>query len=108
MSIGNNIKVLRVRTKKQQQDIADLLEIDRKTYAKWEAEESEIKSSYIPKIAEIFDVEIADLFKSEKPNININPTFTENNNSVNTAVIILTDQNIVEKLLSVLGDTIKK
>lgn len=108
MSIGNNIKVLRVRTKKSQQDIADLLEIDRKTYAKWEAEESEIKSSYIPKIAEIFDVEIADLFKSEKPNININPTFTENNNSVNTAVIILTDQNIVEKLLSVLGDTIKK
>jgi transcriptional regulator with XRE-family HTH domain len=63
MSIGNNIKVLRVRTKKSQQDIADLLEIDRKTYAKWEAEESEIKSSYIPKIAEIFDVEIADLFK---------------------------------------------
>ena len=108
MSIGNNIKILRVITKKSQQDIADLLEIDRKTYAKWEAEESEIKSSYIPKIAEIFDVEIADLFKSEKPNININPTFTENNNSVNTAVIILTDQNIVEKLLSVLGDTIKK
>jgi transcriptional regulator with XRE-family HTH domain len=63
MSIGNNIKILRVITKKSQQDIADLLEIDRKTYAKWEAEESEIKSSYIPKIAEIFDVEIADLFK---------------------------------------------
>lgn len=107
MSIGNNIKILRTRTKKSQQEIADLLDVDRKTYAKCESDDSEIKSSYIPKLADVFDVEIADLFK-EEPKISINPTFNENNNSVNTAVIILTDKEAVEKLIEILGNTLKK
>jgi len=108
MSIGNNIKVLRTKAKKSHQDIADLIEVDRKTYAKWETGESEIKSSYIPKLANIFDVEIADLFKEEIPKININPTFIENNNSVNTAVIILTGKEAVEKIVEILENTLKK
>lgn len=107
MSIGNNIKVLRTRAKKSQQEIADLLDVDRKTYAKWEAEECQIKSSYIPQLAQVFDVKIEDLFK-ENSKININSTFNENNNSVNTAVIILTDKQAIEKLMEVLGNTIKK
>lgn len=106
MSIGNNIKVLRTRAKRSQQEIADLLDVDRKTYAKWEAGECEIKSSYIPKLADAFDVEIADLFK-EETKVNISPVFNENNNSVNTAIIILTDKEAVEKLVEILGNTTK-
>lgn len=108
MSVGNNIKVLRNRSKKSQQEIADMLDVDRKTYAKWESDECEIKSSYIPKLADIFDVEIADLFEKELPKVNINPVFNENNNSVNTAIIILTDKEAVEKLVEMLGSTIKR
>jgi transcriptional regulator with XRE-family HTH domain len=107
MSIGNNIKILRTRAKKSQQEIADLLDVDRKTYAKWETDDCEIKSSYIPKLADAFDVEIADLFKEESK-INISPVFNENNNSVNTAIIILTDKEAVDALMGLLGNTLKK
>ncbi len=107
MSIDRNLKALRINAKKSQQEIADLLNIDRKTYAKWE-NGHEIKSSYIPLIAEIFKLEISDLFTNEKTNPSANSSIIENDSSINTAVIILTDQNIVEKLISVLGDTIKK
>jgi transcriptional regulator with XRE-family HTH domain len=107
MSIGNNIKILRTRAKKSQQEIADLLDVDRKTYAKWETDDCEIKSSYIPKLADAFDVEIADLFKEESAKINISPVFNENNNFVN-AVILLTDKEAMDKLIEILGSTLKK
>lgn len=107
MSIGNNIKILRTRAKKSQQEIADLLDVDRKTYAKWETEDCKIKGSYIPKLADAFDVEVADLFKEESK-INISPVFNENNNSVNTAIIILTDKEAVDALMGLLGNTLKK
>lgn len=66
MGIGTNLKRLRSKTKFSQQDIADKLNVDRITYVNWENETSDIKSQYIPKIAEIFNVEIQDLFKDDK------------------------------------------
>lgn len=67
MGVGTNLKKLRInKTRFSQQDVADKLEIDRVTYINWENESSDIKSQYIPKIAEIFDVEIQDLFKDDK------------------------------------------
>jgi len=64
MAIGNNLRKLRSKTKYSQQDIADFLEIDRVTYGHWESETSDVKSQYIPKLAEIFDIPIADLFQN--------------------------------------------
>lgn len=58
MAIGTNLKKLRSNTKYSQQDIADFLEIDRVTYANWENETTDVKSQYIPKLAEIFGVTI--------------------------------------------------
>ena len=66
MGIGTNLKKLRSKTKYSQQDIADLLQIDRITYINWEKEATDIKSQYIPKLAEIFKVDILDLFDQEK------------------------------------------
>jgi transcriptional regulator with XRE-family HTH domain len=103
MNIGKNIKVLRTRSRKSQQEVADLLDVDRKTYAKWESDECSVKSDFIPELAKVLGVEIGDLFKDESAKFNINPTFNENNNSVNTAVIILTDKEAVEKLVEILG-----
>ncbi|WP_144281088.1 helix-turn-helix transcriptional regulator [Chryseobacterium echinoideorum] len=66
MSIGTNLRKMRVKKKLSQQEVADRLEIDRVTYINWENETSDVKSQYIPKIAEIFDVEIQDLFNSDQ------------------------------------------
>ncbi len=63
MSVGTNLKKLRSKTKYSQQDIADMLNVDRLTYVNWENETTEIKSGYIPKLADIFGVKIEDLFE---------------------------------------------
>lgn len=66
ISVGTNLKKLRGRTKYSQQDIADMLNVDRLTYINWENETTEIKSGYIPKLADIFNVKIQDLFDSDQ------------------------------------------
>jgi len=62
MNIGNNLKKIRNKSNISQQDIADYLGIDRKTYISWESGTVDIKSSYIPKLADFLHVEISDLF----------------------------------------------
>ena len=96
MEIGNIIRKLRTEKKLSQQYVADTLNIDRRTYAAWEQGGQEIKSSYIPQLAEFFGVEIADLFKSET-SINIKQSFKDS--TVNTAILILTDREAVNRVL---------
>lgn len=66
MGVGTNLKKLRSKTKLSQQEIADMLGLDRNTYTNWENEATDIKSQYIPKLAEIFQVKIQDLFEDQK------------------------------------------
>ncbi|GAA4153247.1 hypothetical protein GCM10022217_08770 [Chryseobacterium ginsenosidimutans] len=82
MSVGTNLKKLRSKTKYSQQDIADMLNIDRLTYINWENETTEVKSGYIPKLADIFGVKIQDLFDGEQ-SIQINNF--ENSDTSNAA-----------------------
>jgi DNA-binding XRE family transcriptional regulator len=46
MSVGDNLRVIRNRNNVSQQDVADYLGIDRKTYVSWESGMVDIKSSY--------------------------------------------------------------
>lgn len=66
MGVGTNLKRLRNKTKLSQQEIADKLNIDRATYINWENETFDVKSQYIPKLAEIFDVELHEFFKDDQ------------------------------------------
>ena len=66
MGVGTNLKKLRSKTKLSQQEIADMLGLVRNTYTLWENEATDIKSQYIPKLAEIFQVKIQDLFDDQK------------------------------------------
>ncbi|GAA5091875.1 hypothetical protein GCM10023210_20040 [Chryseobacterium ginsengisoli] len=66
MGVGTNLKRLRSKTKFSQQEIADMLGIDRNTYTNWENESTDIKSQFIPKLAEIYEVSILDLFDNQK------------------------------------------
>ena len=60
MGVGVNLKKRRSKTKYSQRDMADLLGIDKNTYANWENEVTDVKSEFIPKLATIFEVDIED------------------------------------------------
>jgi transcriptional regulator with XRE-family HTH domain len=104
--IGQNLKSLRIKkTKLSQQDMADALSIERNTYARWENNDSDIKADYIPKLADLLGVQIHELFEDSKP-LSINDLGNEykDRSSFNGAVIILTDKDMVEKVLRGLED----
>ena len=99
MAIGNTLRKLRLQKNLSQQVVADTLNIDRRTYAAWEAGNQDIKSGFIPRIAEYFGVEIADLFSSDT-SINIQQSFKDS--TINTAILILTDKDAVDRVLDAL------
>ena len=105
MNIGNNLKIIRNKQNVSQQEVADYLGIDRKTYISWELGTVDIKSSYIPKLAEFLRVEIGDLFKEKSSEIVINQNYNENkDNSVNGLIVLLTDKEAVTQLVEVMKE----
>jgi len=101
MAIGNTIRKLRIAKNLSQQVVADNLNIDRRTYAAWETGTQDIKSNFIQKLADFFGVEIADLFNNET-SINIKQSFKDNISSINTAILILTDKEAVNRMLDIM------
>ena len=96
MVIGNTIRKLRLAKNLSQQIVADNLNIDRRTYAAWEMGTQDIKSGFIPRLADFFGVEIADLFSNET-SINIKQSFKDS--TINTTILILTDKDAVNRIL---------
>ncbi len=92
-----------------QEEVADRLGIDRKTYANWENEYNDIKSEYIPPLADIFNVEISELFQEKTSKVVVNQTNTDNKeHSINGIVLVLTDKEAVNELVEVLKDKLGK
>ena len=105
MGVGVNLKRIRGKTKYSQRDIADLLGVDKNTYANWENEVTDVKSEFIPKLATIFDVEIKDLFESKSSiEINFNKQVHKGRSTNNSDVIFMPDKESVEKLVGVLKE----
>jgi len=103
MNIGDNLRIIRNKKAISQQEVADFLGVDRRTYVRWESGEADIKSPYIPKIAEFLQVEIADLFRDKPGEIVINQHNSENkDSSINGVVLLLTDKEAVEQLVEVM------
>lgn len=110
MSVGSTIRKLRTRQNKSQQEIADLLNIDRKTYVNWENDQNDIKSECIPKLASVFKVEIKDLFHDSDPKIEIiqnNHNKGKETSILNGAILIITDKNSVEDLVNVIKNKLE-
>jgi transcriptional regulator with XRE-family HTH domain len=110
MGIGKNLRILRDKKNKSQQEVADELGIDRKTYASWEANAADIKSSYIPELAKFFNVEIGELFREKSSEIIINQHNTNSDNkdnSINGLILLLTDKEAVNQLVEVMRDKFK-
>jgi transcriptional regulator with XRE-family HTH domain len=100
--IGENLRKLRtVKTNFSQREVAEQLGVDRNTYAKWENNETDVKSEYLPKLAETFNVQIGDLF--EKPNEKVlitNNKYEAKDNSILTGtVIILNNDETLKKFM---------
>ena len=105
MGVGVNLKKIRSKTKYSQRDMADLLGIDKNTYANWENEVTDVKSEFIPKLATIFDVEIKDLFETKSNiEINFNKQVHKGSSINNSVVIVMPDKESVEKLVGVLKE----
>ena len=103
MSIGSNLRKLRNKNNVSQQEISDFLGVERKTYVSWEADMADVKSSYIPKLAEFLKVDINDLFRENSTNIVINQQNTDNkDSSVNGIILLLTDKDAVGELVKVI------
>ena len=93
MSVGTKIRRLRSKTNYSQQNMADLLGVDKNTYANWENESNDIKSEHIPKLAHIFQVEIQELFNDNPSRIEINFNKQVNKDqSINNSVVFSTSR----------------
>lgn len=104
--IGENLRKLRtLKTNFSQREVAEILGVDRNTYSKWENNETDVKSEYIPKLAEAFKVEIGQLFENPNDKIIVrNSNFEGKDNSILTgAVIILNSNEVAQKFLSFLN-----
>lgn len=111
MGVGTNLKKLRSKTKFSQQEIADMVGLDRNTYTNWENETTDIKSQYIPKLAEIFQVTILDLFDDGKRSKFMITNYNNHENeqgSVQQSIIInITDPEVARFISSQLEELIK-
>ena len=84
-----------------QQDIANHLGVDRKTYINWENGTSDIKSEYIPKLAEKLGVEIKDLFNDDAKT-SIKQEFNDSTFNNSVMIMMVTDKKMMSDVLKIL------
>ncbi len=105
-TISNNLKKLREKnTSYKQKDVAEILGIKQNTYSTWESGECDVKSEYLPRLAEIFGVEIKDFFKTGKDTIKIKQVNSDNKDTSvnNSIVLIVTDKDSVNKIMEIVN-----
>jgi len=96
MDIADNLKKFRNKSNISQQEVADTLGIDRKTYISWESGVSDIKSQYIPELAKLFNVEIGELFREKSSDIIINQHNTDNKDNSMQVILLMTDKEVMD------------
>ncbi|UCA58103.1 helix-turn-helix domain-containing protein [Chryseobacterium rhizoplanae] len=79
MSLGTKLKQLRQNKNWSQADAAYRLDISQPAYNKWETDQTKPNIDKLGKIAEVFEVEIQDLFNNDLTVIISNNTFETSN-----------------------------
>ena len=109
MGISDNLVKIRNKQDISQQEVADFLGIGLRTYVDWESGKTDVKSSYLPKLATLFKVEIGDFFQEKPGKVVINQHYVENKEgSINSVILILTDKDGIEQLTDVLKKIVEK
>jgi transcriptional regulator with XRE-family HTH domain len=106
MYIGTQLRKIRDKRKISQQEVADQLGVAQATYWNWENDESHFKLDHLPKLAEILQVDPADLLP-EGAVVRIFNNTDNKGNSVNGNEFVKIDGHILnEKLVKSLEETI--
>ena len=93
--IGHHLCFLRkTRTKLSQAEVANRIDVDRNTYARWESGLSDIKAEYLPRIAEIFGVPVAQLF-----DLSANESSSRLNEDINMIVIYVPEEKLLHEII---------
>ena len=103
MKIGDNLRIVREKVNISQQEVADFLGVERKTYMSWETGTADIKSSYLPKLAEFLKVEIIDLFR-DMPTGKMSKQHHTNHKDqpMDGIVVLITEKDAVNDLVQLL------
>ena len=104
IDVGKNLRKIRESKNKSQQEVADHLGVERKTYGNWETGATKVNSSTLQQLAEFFKVDIKEFFKDKSSNIVISQTNTDNKeHSVNGGIIIfLNDKETLDELVTLI------
>jgi transcriptional regulator with XRE-family HTH domain len=105
MYIGTQLRKIRDKRKISQQEVADQLGVAQATYWNWENDESHFKLDHLPKLAEILQVDAADLLP-EGSVVKIVNNKENKDNSVNAFEVKIEERVLNEKLLKSLEETI--
>jgi len=109
MGISDNLVKIRNKQDISQQEVADFLGIGLRTYVDWESGKTDVKCSYLPKLATLFKVEIGDFFQEKLGKVVINQHYVENKEgSINSVILILTDKDGIEQLTDVVKKIVEK
>jgi len=106
------VTLIRDKQNITQQEMADFLGIDCRTYKRWENGETKVDSDLLPKIAKFLNVEIGELYKEKPGDIVINQTNHNSDNkkgSINNGiVIILPDKEAANQIFEILKKEVEK
>jgi transcriptional regulator with XRE-family HTH domain len=94
MDIYNKIKFMRLFKGWSQEEMAEKLEMAVSGYAKIEQGKTDINFSRLQQIANLFEIELADLIRlSEKNVLNVIDNFNDNKNSVLSNISVSTPES---------------
>jgi transcriptional regulator with XRE-family HTH domain len=99
MYIGTQLRKLRDKRKLSQQQVADHLGVAQSTYWNWESDESHFRVEYLPKLAEILQIDANELLP-EGSMVKIVNNNDNKDNSVNAFAVKMDGRMLLEKLLT--------
>ena len=103
IDVGKNLRKIRESKDKSQQEVADYLGVERKTYGNWETGVTKVNSSILQQLAEFFKVDIKEFFKDKPTNTIISQTNTDNkDHSVNSIIVLMCDKETLTGLVTVI------
>jgi len=107
MHIGDNLRKARNKRELTHQEIADFLGVDRRTYIDWENGVTDMKVSYLLKLAEFLQVDVDELLPTKSGDIVISQNNSDNS-SINGIVFLLTDKDTIDQIFNAIKPILKK
>lgn len=99
MTNGTILRKLRERKQLSQKEIAEKLDVAQSTYSQWESDLSTYKVDMLPKLAEVFDVDVTELIP-KGTTVKIVNNSNNNDGSVNAFHVQMDARKLHDDLFS--------